>query len=317
MRIVSLLPSATEIVCALGLADHLVGVSHDCDWPPEVAGKPVLSQAVVDPQAPSNVINAAVREALHRGTSVYHLDAARLAALGPDLILTQELCPVCAPSFHEVQRAARVLEGNPTIVSLEPKGLYDILQTVVEVGCRTGAEGAASRLVAELEARIEAVRRLPPPQPRPRVVCLEWLDPLFVAGHWVPEMVELAGGQDVLGRPGEPSYVVSWEAVRAARPEVLVVMPCGFDLERARREVHLLTDRPGWDTLPAVRAGRVYLTNATAYFNRPGPRIVRGLEILAELLRAPAGPFRTEGAETLATGRPDRAGSPSTRTALP
>lgn len=299
VRIVSLLPSATEIVCALGLAEHLVGISHDCDWPPEVVGKPVLSQALVDPNAPSHAIDAAVREALHRGTSVYHLDAGQLEALAPDLVLTQELCAVCAPSFHEVRRAARAVRGRPTIVSLEPRGLYDILETVVEVGRRTGRAQEASQLVAELEARIEAVQRLPQPRPRPRVVCLEWLDPLFVAGHWIPEMVAIAGGEDVLGRPGEPSFVVDWEAVQAARPEVVVVMACGFDLERTRREIHLLTRRPGWEGLPAVRSGRVYLTNATAYFNRPGPRIVRGLEILAELLRSPAGGFHTEGAASL------------------
>ena len=299
MRIVSLLPSATEIVCALGLGDRLVGVSSDCDWPPEVRALPALSQAVVTADLPSAAIDAAIRGAVHTGTSVYHLDAARLAALAPDLILTQELCRVCAPSFTEVCRAARVLAGQPSIVSLEPHGLDDILETILDVGRRTGVQTAAAALVGALRERIARVRRLPPPAPRPRVVCLEWLEPLFVAGHWVPEMVEVAGGVDVLGRAGEASYVVDWEQVRDAAPEVVVVMPCGFDMARTRRELHLLTDRPGWDALPAVRAGRVYLTDASAYFNRPGPRIVRGVEILAELLRAPGGPFRTEGAASL------------------
>ncbi|MDR7482112.1 MAG: ABC transporter substrate-binding protein [Armatimonadota bacterium] len=299
MRIVSLLPSATEIACALGLRDRLVGVSHDCDWPPDVRGLPVLAQAVVTAAWPSAEIDAAIRRTLHAGTSVYHLDAAQLAALAPDLILTQELCQVCAPSFPEVRQAARVLAGAPQIVSLEPHGLDDILETILEVGRRAGADDAAGALVAALRGRIDRVRRLPPPVPQPRVVCLEWLDPLFVAGHWVPEMVEIAGGVDVLGHARRDSCVVDWEQVREAAPDVVVIMPCGFDMARTRSEQHLLTGRPGWDGLPAVRAGRVYLTDASAYFNRPGPRIVRGLEILAELLRAPAGPFHTEGAASL------------------
>ncbi len=299
MRIVSLLPSATEIVCALGLGDRLVGVSHDCDWPPDVRTLPALSQAVVTADRPSAEIDATIRRAVHTGTSVYHLDAAQLAALAPDLILTQELCRVCAPSFTEVRRAARVLAGTPSVVSLEPRGLDDILETILDVGRHTGAHTAAAALVGALRARIARVRRLPPPAPQPRVLCLEWIEPLFVAGHWVPEMVEAAGGIDVLGRPRQESFVVDWAQALDAAPDVVVLMPCGFDIARTRKELHLLTDRPGWETLPAVRAGRVYLTDASAYFNRPGPRIARGVEILADLLRAPGGPLRIEGAESL------------------
>jgi iron complex transport system substrate-binding protein len=300
VRIVTLLPSATEIVCALGLGDRLVGVSHDCDYPPEVRGRAVLSDAIIGPQMPSGAIDAAIRGQVHTGKSVYHLDAAALAQLEPDLILTQELCRVCAPSFSEVRRAARVLEGRTRIVSLEPHGLADILETIREVGRQTGAVEAAERLTHRLDERIAAVRQRPAPQPRPRVACLEWLDPIFVAGHWVPEMVDLAGGNDGLGHPGRDSYVVEWEALAAYAPEVLVVMPCGFDIARTRSEVHLLTDRRGWRDLPAVRAERVFLTDAGAYFSRPGPRIVRGLEILADLVRAAAGPLATDGAERLA-----------------
>lgn len=299
MRIVTLLPSATEIVCALGLGDRLVGVSHDCDYPPEVRGRAVLSDAVIGPQMPSGAIDAAIRGQVHTGRSVYHLDAAALAQLEPDLILTQELCRVCAPSFTEVRRAARVLEGRTRIVSLEPHGLADILETIREVGRLTGAVEEAERLAQRLDERITAVRQRPAPQPRPRVACLEWLDPIFVAGHWVPEMVHLAGGHDGLGRPGRDSYVVAWETLVAYAPDVLVVMPCGFDIARTRAEIYLLLGRPGWRDLPAVRAGRVFLTDAGAYFSRPGPRIVGGLEILADLVRAGAGPLATDGAERL------------------
>ena len=298
MRIVSLLPSATEIVCALGLTDDLVGVSHDCDYPPAIAGKRVLSDALVSAAMPSPQIDAAIRGHIHTGKSVYHLDGAHLAALRPDLILTQELCQVCAPSFTDVRRAARVLEGRTRIVSLEPHGVDDILDTILEVGRLTDLDAVAGDVVARLRVRIDRVRGLPALQPRPRVLCLEWLDPMFVAGHWVPEMVEMAGGVDGVGRPRKDSYVIEWPEVVDAAPDVIAVMPCGFDIARTRDEIHLLTRRPGWADIPAVQNGRVYLTDGTAFFSRPGPRIVRGLEILAEVLRAPAGPFRAEGVES-------------------
>jgi iron complex transport system substrate-binding protein len=299
MRIVSLLPSATEIVCALGLAGDLVGVSHDCDYPDAVAGKRVLSDALVSPAMPSPQIDAAIRGHVHNGKSVYHLDGDRLAALCPDLILTQELCRVCAPSFTDVRRAARVLEGRTRIVSLEPHGVDDILETIAEVGRLAGAVAAAGEVIAGLRAGIARVTAMPAPVPRPRAICLEWLDPLFVAGHWVPEMVGMAGGDDVFGRAGRDSHVVEWEQIVAAAPDVVVVMPCGFDIARSRDEIGLLTRRPGWADLPAVRAGRVYLTDGSAFFSRPGPRVVRGLEILAEIFRAPAGSMRADGVASL------------------
>lgn len=301
MRIVSLLPSATEIVCALGLGEHLVGISHDCDYPPEILGRHVLSDAIVTGQEPSGRIDARIREQVHRGKSVYHLDAAALAVLQPELILTQELCEVCAPSFNEVREAARVLQGRVRLVSLEPHGLDDILSTILEVGTQTGTESAARDLVARLRDRIAHVQRLRRPEPPPRVLCLEWLDPLFVAGHWVPEMVEVAGGVDGLGRARRDSYIIEWDEVVAYAPQVIIVMPCGFDIERTRTQIHLLTERPGWDGLPAVRTGRVFLTDASAYFSRPGPRAVRGLEILAKLVRADRGPLSIEGAVRLGT----------------
>jgi len=291
MRIASFLPSATEIVYALGLGDAVVAVSHDCDYPPDVRTKPVLSEAIVTTALPSPTIDQRIRGQVHRGNSVYHLDQDELARLHPNLILTQELCTVCAPSYTLVKEVAKVLNADVRIVSLEPHGLTDVLGTILLVGQMTETEDRAMDLVARLRARIDAVRGRAAGLPRPCVVCLEWLDPLFVGGHWVPEMVALAGGQDVLGRAGEPSFTVEWDAVVAAEPEVLVLMPCGFDVARTRQELHLLMDRPGWTTLPAVRAGRVYLTDASAYFSRPGPRIVDGLELLAAILHPEAFAF--------------------------
>ncbi|OLC28869.1 MAG: hypothetical protein AUH31_07995 [Armatimonadetes bacterium 13_1_40CM_64_14] len=284
MRIVSLLPSATEIVCALGLTESLVGISHDCDYPPEISGKAVLSEAIVTTDLPSGVIDATIRGHVHKGKSVYHLDERQLTSLRPDLILTQELCAVCAPSYTLVKQAARLLEARTRLVSLEPEGLGGILDNILLVGELTGRAAAAATLVDQLRGRIERVREAVAGRPRPRVACVEWLDPLFVAGHWVPEMVALAGGMDVLGRVGEPSFVVPWQAVIASAPDVIVVMPCGFTVARTRQEVHLLTARRGWSDVRAVHTGQVYLTDASAYFNRPGPRIVTGVEILAAIL---------------------------------
>jgi iron complex transport system substrate-binding protein len=290
VRIVSLVPNATEIVCALGLTDALVGISHDCDYPPEIRGKPTLSQAVVDADARSAAIDSQIREAVHSGTSVYHLDAEALSRLNPDLILTQELCAVCAPSYTLVTRAAKLLDSDVKIVSLEPHRLHDVLDNIRLVGELTGTATRANALVEGLAARIAAVgaRHARPtrdvPAPRPRVVCLEWMDPIYVGGHWVPEMVDAAGGLDVLGRTGEASRVVGWDEVMAAQPEMLVLMPCGYDIARTRAELETLTARPGWRRLPAVQAGRVFLTDASSYFNRPGPRLVDGLEMLASVI---------------------------------
>jgi len=284
MRIVSLLPSATEIVCALGLTDSLVGISHDCDYPPEISGKAVLSEAIVTTNLPSGVIDATIRGHLHKGKSVYHLDERQLTSLQPDLILTQELCAVCAPSYTLVKQAARLLEAQTRLVSLEPESLAGILDNILLVGDLTGRAAEAAALVDQLRARIERVREAVTGRSRPRVACIEWLDPLFVAGHWVPEMIALAGGMDVLGRGGEPSFVVPWQTIIDSEPDVIVLMPCGFTVPRTRQEVYLLTERKGWSNVRAVHAGQVYLTDASAYFNRPGPRIVTGVEILARIL---------------------------------
>ncbi|HLW58508.1 MAG TPA: cobalamin-binding protein [bacterium] len=293
VRIVSLLPSATEIVCALGLADALVGISHDCDFPPGVRGKPVLSEAIVGPSMPSPMIEARIRGAVHTGRSVYHLDEAALAGLAPDLIITQELCTVCAPAYTLVRHAANLLAREPKLVSLEPHGLFDVLDNIMLIGELTGTARRARAVVDRLQGRIDAVRaRARATGVRPRVACLEWLDPIYVGGHWLPEMVEAAGGLDVLGHGREPSRVVGWEVVSASTPEVLMLMPCGFDLARTRREFPAMAARPGWCDLPSVRNGRVYLTDASSYFNRPGPRLVDGLEILASAIHPDAFAFK-------------------------
>lgn len=290
MRIATLLPSATEIVCALGLSESLVGISHDCDYPPEIRSRPVLSEAIAGTDLPSRTIDDRIRSQVHKGKSVYHLDEIQLAELRPNLILTQELCEVCAPSYNLVMQAAKVLEADTKIVSLEPLGLMDVLDNILLVGELTGASSRAAHLVDLLRARIDRVRGAAADLPHPTTLCLEWLDPLYVAGHWVPDMVAHAGGDDLLGRAKQPSFVVEWDAIRAVDPEVLIVMPCGFDIPRVREEIRLLTDRPGWNTLRAVRDGRVYLTDATSYFSRPGPRLIDGLEILASILH-PETPF--------------------------
>lgn len=284
VRIVSLLPSATEIVCALGLSDALVGISHDCDYPPTVTGKPVLSEAVIMTTLSSGEIDRRIRGQLHQGLSVYHLDQAQLGRLEPTLILTQELCEVCAPSFSLVEAAARRAGSDSRIVSLEPHGLDDIFDNITLLGSLTGRDDPADTLVERLRTRIRQVRNAVAHRSRPTVVCLEWLDPLFVAGHWVPEMVQAAGGSDLLGYPRAHSSVIEWPAIVEADPDVLVLMPCGFDLDRTRDEAELLKGLPGWRELKAIRTRRVYVTNGTAYFNRPGPRVIDGLEILAAIL---------------------------------
>jgi len=284
MRIVTLLPSATEIVYALGLGKELVGVSHDCDYPPEVREKPVLSQSVVTSELTSREIDKTVKQRIHSGLSVYHIDAELLQKLKPDLILTQELCEVCAPSYSEVLEAAKILDAAPKIVSLEPKCLADILENIKLVGGLTARHARAEELINELQARIGKVAKLADEVNRPRVFCMEWLKPVYCAGHWVPEMVELAGGEDWLGEPGEPSFEIEWEEVLRYEPEIIVLMPCGFHPKRTLEEIDLVLEREGWQELPAVKNDRVFIVDGSAYFNRPGPRIITGVEILAQII---------------------------------
>ena len=287
MRIVSLLPSATEIVCALGLADQLVGVTHECDYPPVVKDLPQVTRTLIPHDAASGEIDALVRERLQTQRALYTLDGEALTRLRPDLLITQTLCDVCAVAEAEVQAASCRLPGPPRVLSLEPMSLPDVFETLRQVGQATGTEGRAARVVADLQRRVERVTARTaaiPPGDRPRVAFLEWIDPPFCGGHWNPALVEMAGGVDVLGRAGQPSRTRAWEDIVAARPDVLFVACCGFSAARARQDLPLLEARPGWPDLPCVRTGRVYVADGNAYFSRPGPRLVDSLEILAHAL---------------------------------
>jgi iron complex transport system substrate-binding protein len=289
MRIVSLLPSATEIVFALGLGDELVGRTHECDFPPEVADVPVVTGDVdAKPDASSREIHQRVADSMHRGSSIYELDLDALDAARPDLILTQELCAVCAVSYRDVGRAVRQLQSDAAVVSLEPSSIEGIFNTISTIGAMADAEDEAVGLLELLRERLARLenrvmeRRLDGVRPR-RVACLEWLDPPFAAGHWVPEQVRRAGGWDLLGRPGEPSAETTWDQVREVDPEQLMLMPCGFDARRTADEWDR-AQKPEWlRDLRAVRRGEVFALDGSSYFSRPGPRVIDGIALLAEL----------------------------------
>ncbi|MGC1184878.1 MAG: cobalamin-binding protein [Candidatus Dormiibacterota bacterium] len=289
MRIVSLLPSSTEICFALGLGQSLVGVTHECDFPPQAAYKTVMTRNLLDLEGASpSEIDRHVRQALHEGSSLYALDQEALRRARPDVILTQELCEVCGVAYSQVLEAARLLPGRPNVLSLEPHTLADVLRSIGDVGQVTGTKERAAELVRGLWARLDAVRGAVVGKERPRVVCLEWLDPLMVAGHWVPDQVDAGGGIDVLGEPGARSRVVSPAEVVAAQPEVILSMPCGYRLEESAGQIEGLAAVQGWGDLPAVKAGQVYAVDGSWYFNRPGPRVVDGIEMLARILHPDA-----------------------------
>ena len=290
MRIVSLLPSATEIVCAIGLGEELVGVTHECDWPLEVIGKPVVTRSVHDLRdVSSRDIHRLVTESMHGGSSLYALDEEALAAAEPDLILTQELCRVCAVSYREVNEVARAIDADITVVSLEPTSIEGIFNTITTVGAMAEAEDQALDLVEALRERLSAVEeavaaRREGGRAPIRVASLEWLDPPFAAGHWVPEQVRRAGGWDVLGSDGDRSRETTWDAVAEVDPEMLILMPCGFHLAETVDEWER-APRPAWyGDLSAVRRGQVFAVDGSSYFSRPGPRVIDGIELLAEIL---------------------------------
>ena len=284
MKICSLLPSSTEILYALGLDEHVAAVTHECDYPPAAKSKPRITESVIDHERLTSFeIDHHVSSNIGRHGSIYRLKEDLLEDLKPDLILTQELCDVCAVSYKEVQRAARILEGQTRIVSLEPNTLEDVLDTMLLVGDVTGRREIAERRVRELKARLDRVRARVKGAPRPRVYAMEWLDPPFSGGHWVPEMVEIAGGREVLGKAGAKSERLPPERIIEAQPEIVVLMPCGFPLERTIEEYQRTTFFAGWDSLPAVRNRRIYAVDGSAYFNRPGPRLIDGVEILSEI----------------------------------
>jgi iron complex transport system substrate-binding protein len=285
LRIVSLLPSATEIVCGLGLGDELVAVTHECDFPPFVRELPKATRTLVPKDAPSGEIDRLVRERLARQRALYSLDMPVLERLRPDLIVTQALCDVCAVAEDEVQDAACRLPGRPRVVNLEPETLAQVFEAIRLVAREAGIAGRGDETVRALEARVERVAaRSQAVERRPRVALLEWLDPPFSCGHWSPELVRLAGGHETLGREGERSRTLGWDEIAAAAPEVVFVACCGFDVERTLADVAALRDLPAWRELPAVRAGRVYVADGSQYFSRPGPRLVDSLEILAHAL---------------------------------
>ena len=285
-RIVSFLPSATEMVCALGLGDLLVGITHECDYPAEVRGRSIVVRNVLPLESMSErETDVAVTARLRAGESLYQIDEKLLQELQPDLILTQNLCQVCAPSGNEVTQTLALLPHKPEILWLTPTSLAEIDQNIRDLGPATGSSKRAEELISAGRARLEkiedATRDL---SGRPRVFCMEWLDPIYCSGHWVPEMVRIAGGVDQLGREGTDSVRISWDDVLNWAPEVLVVMPCGFNLRKVIELAPQLSNRPGWFDLPAVRNHQVYAVNANSYFARPGPRVIEGTELLAHLL---------------------------------
>lgn len=306
MRIVSLLPSATEIICALGLDDELVGVTHECDFPAFVRRLPKVTRTLIPADAPSAEVDCLVRERLQSNRALYTLDLPTLEGLRPDLIVTQALCDVCAVAEDEVRAAACILPGGPRVINLEPQTLEQVFAAIRQVAKAAGVDREAEEVVGGLTARVTAVvARTAGIQDRPRVALLEWLAPPFSCGHWSPELVRLAGGVEGLGRESLPSRTLRWDEVMAWQPEVVFIACCGFGVERTMEDVPPLSTVPGWEDLPAVRSGRVYVTDGSHYFSRPGPRLVDSLEILAHTLhpevhRLPAGlplPVQVTGCE--------------------
>ncbi len=289
MRVVSLLPSATEITYFVGAGDSLVGVTHECDYPPDVERLPKLTATPIDHRRLTSAeIDAAIREHTTDAGSIYSLDVKLLEELEPELVLTQGLCDVCAVSLHVVEEVAKELKVKPRVLSMNPTTLDEVLEATIEVGDAVGRGGEVRERVAALRERLSHVETTVEGLCRPRVGCLEWLDPPFSAGHWVPEMVSMAGGEELFAGAGELSTRLTWEEVFEAAPEVLVLMPCGFDAARTLQEVRILPEIPGWNDLPAVKDGRVWAVNANSYFSRPAPRLVEGVEILARILHPEA-----------------------------
>jgi iron complex transport system substrate-binding protein len=301
VRIASLVPSATEALFALGLGDDVVAVTHECDWPDEARKRPQLTRSVIEPGLPPAEIDAAVRELTGRGEAIYELDRDVLARLEPDLIVTQAVCAVCAVSYDEVCSVAGGLPGDPAVVSLDPETLGDVLADLPRLAEECGSRERGDRLRQELTTRIDRVRAAVAGRPRPRVLALEWLDPPFIGGHWVPEMIAAAGGDDVLGAPGTKSRTAGWEDLRESRPDAVVVMPCGLYADEALEQARLFVEE-----IAALGAERVWAVDAASSFSRAGPRLADGVELLARLLHPDAA-----GGDA----QPKPGGSPSTLSA--
>ncbi|MDZ8050760.1 MAG: cobalamin-binding protein [Aulosira sp. ZfuVER01] len=286
VRIVSLIPSGTEILAALGLADAIVGRSHECDYPPEIQDRPICTAARLDSNASSSEIHNEVNNLLQSALSIYEINTDILEQLQPTHIVTQDQCDVCAVSLQEVEQAvAKLTNSSPQIISLQPNLLQDVWNDIERVGNIFAVDSV--KVLENLAARVticqQKIQGLSLTE-LPTVACIEWTDPLMVAANWIPELVNLVGGQTLFSSPGKPSSTLPWETVIASNPDVIVFMPCGWDLHRTRQEVYLLTQRLEWQQLHAVQSGRVYITDGNSYFNRPGPRLVDSLEILAEML---------------------------------
>ena len=288
MRIISLLPSATEIICSLGLREHLVGVTHECDYPVDVVGLPIVTKSAVPHDASSIEIDQLVRSQLETTTALYSLNVKLLDELQPDIIVTQALCEVCAVSEAEIEASICQLSKRPRVVNLEPMCLKDVFDTLLLVGQETNQRDIAVDVVHALNTRVERVRVLTESHIKkaqyPKVAFLEWIDPPFNAGHWTPELIEMAGGIDCLGNKHQPSQTTLWERIIEVQPDVMFVACCGFSMERAIQDLPILQANEGWEDLPCVKRNRVYFSDGNAYFNRPGPRLVDSLEIIANAL---------------------------------
>jgi iron complex transport system substrate-binding protein len=303
--VVSLIASATEIVCALGCHDRLVGRSHECDYPREVVQLPALTAPKFKVEGASADIHERVRAIVRDGLSVYRVDGEALKALEPDVILTQDHCEVCAVSLTDVEAAICTWTGRPAeIVSLKPDSLTDVYRDIARVARALDVPEAGKRVVAAIEVRLGAVRRVVAGRPRPRVAFIEWVDPLMAGGNWMPELIDIAGGHNLFGEAGAHSDWMAWDELLAADPEVIVVAPCGYGLARCLEELPLLEARPGWSTIAAVKKERVYFADGNAYFNRPGPRLAQSAELLAELLHPEVAGRKYEGTAWLQRASP-------------
>lgn len=286
MRICSLLPSATEVIALLGLSDELVGISHECDYPPSVRSVPIMVEPMVPPHGLASAdIDRQVNQLVASGQRLYRLKDHLLRQAQPDLIVSQDLCHVCAVTPDQLHDAIGSMPRQPTVLTLNPSTVQDVIDDVVRIGDAANRSAEGHRLAARLRGRLDAVHtRIQGISHRPRVACIEWLSPLYVAGHWVPEMVQLAGGQDVLTQPGSPSRVVTWDEVLAAAPDVLIVMPCGFSVDRTHTDLCQMMQQPGQWRLSSDLAQHTFLVDASSYFSRPGPRLIDGIELLAAIL---------------------------------
>lgn len=297
LRIISLLPAATEIVCALGMQQKLVGRSHECDYPEEIKSLPVCSSATVGNHQSSREIDNKVKEILSEALSVYTIDREKIKQLQPDVVITQAQCEVCAVSLKDVEQAlSGFLDKQTQIVSLEPAQLNDVFENIRQVAAALNVPDRGEALIEDLTERLDIIRhKLKFIEAKPSVSCIEWLDPLMVSGNWVPELVAIAGGKAILAEQGKHSPYVEWNDILLQDPDIIVVMPCGFPIERTLKEINILLELPGFNDLKAVKEGKLFIADGNQYFNRPGPRIVDSIEILAEIINPKQFIFGYEG----------------------